>query len=293
MAAAFSFPGLVDAHVHLGFDFTGDGPPPGPERLAANRERLRAAGIVAARDAGRLPTSPRVTGEGIVGADLFLAPAGGFHADQHQAVVPDALVATALAQIDAGHAWVKLLADFPGPDGNWFAPRIAYDTDLVAELVAAVHRAGARIMVHVSGPLVGPLVELGVDSIEHGPLADEAVLRAMAERGTLWTPTVATIATYVGALPQWRESIPRAVALGVPVLAGSDELGAGELWREVVGLHEHGGLTPEQAFAAATDVPRRALRLPAGEDAAVACPADPRVDPRALAQARPVDAAAA
>jgi hypothetical protein len=31
-----------------------------------------------------------VTGEGIVGADLFLAPAGGFHADQHQAVAPDA-----------------------------------------------------------------------------------------------------------------------------------------------------------------------------------------------------------
>jgi imidazolonepropionase-like amidohydrolase len=293
VAAAFTFPGLVDAHVHLAFDFTGDGPPPGPERLAANRERLRAAGIVAVRDAGRLPTSPRVTGEGIVGADHFLAPAGGFHADQHQAVVPDALVATALAQIDAGHAWVKLVADFPGPDGNWFAPRIAYDIDLVAELVAAVHGAGARIMVHVSGPLVGTLVELGVDSIEHGPLADEAILRKMAERGTLWTPTVATIATYVGALPQWRESIPRAVALGVPVLAGSDELGAGELWREVVGLHEHGGLTPEQAFAAATDVPRAALGLPARPEARVSCPIDPRVDPRALAQARPLDAAAA
>ena len=25
MSAAFAFPGLVDAHVHLGFDFTGDG----------------------------------------------------------------------------------------------------------------------------------------------------------------------------------------------------------------------------------------------------------------------------
>ena len=293
MSAAFTFPGLVDAHVHLAFDFTGDGPPPGTERLAANRERLRAAGIVAARDAGRLPSSPPVTGEGIVGADLFLAPAGGFHGDRHRAVAPDALVATALAQVDAGHAWVKLMADFPGPDGDWFAPRVAYDTDLVGELVTAVHGAGARVMAHVSGPLVGTLVELGVDSIEHGPLADEAVLRAMAERGTLWTPTVATIAAHVGALAQWRESIPRAVALGVPVLAGSDELGAGALWREVVGLHEHGGLTPEQAFAAATDVPRRVLGLPAEEDAAVACRADPRVDPRALAQARPVPSAAA
>ena len=46
MAAAFTFPGLVDAHVHLAFDFTGDGPPPGPERLAANRERLRAAELL-------------------------------------------------------------------------------------------------------------------------------------------------------------------------------------------------------------------------------------------------------
>ena len=292
MAAAFTFPGLVDAHVHLTFDFAGDGPPPGPGRLAANRERLRAAGILAARDAGRLPGSPPVTGDGLVATGLFMAPAGGFHPHLHEAVTPEALVATALAQVDAGAAWVKLIADFPGPDGNWFAPRVAYEPDLVADLVAAVHGAGARLMAHVSGPLVGTLVDLGVDSIEHGPMADEAVLRAMAERGTLWTPTVATIASYVGPLPQWRETIPRAVELGVPVLAGSDELGAGELWREVVALHEHGGLTPEQAFATATDVPRRALELPARPDDVVSCPTDPRADLRALAQARPVDTAA-
>jgi hypothetical protein len=95
-----------------------------------------------------------------------------------------------------------------------------------------------------------------------------------------------------GPLPQWRESIPRAVALGVPVLAGSDELDAGRLWREVVGLHEHAGLAAEQALAAATDVPRRALELPAGPQDVVACPADPRSDPRALAAARPAEAAA-
>jgi imidazolonepropionase-like amidohydrolase len=288
--STFTFSGLVDAHVHLTFDFAGDGPAVGAARLAANRQRLRAAGILAARDAGRLPASPAVTGDGLVAAGVFLAPAGGFHAGLHEAVAPEALVAAALAQIDAGSSWVKLIADFPGADGNWFAPRVAYDPDLVAELVAAVHGAGARLMAHVSGPLVGTLVGLGVDSIEHGPLADEAVLRAMAERGTLWTPTVATIASYVGPLPQWRETIPRAVALGVPVLAGSDELGAGELWREVAALHEHGGLTPEQAFAAATDVPRRALDLPAGPADRVACPADPRDDPRVLAHAQPLDA---
>jgi imidazolonepropionase-like amidohydrolase len=292
-APAFTFSGLVDAHVHLTFDFAGDGPAPGSARLAANRARLHAAGILAARDAGRLATEPPVTGEGIVAAGAFLAPAGGFHADLHEPVAPDALVATALAQVDAGAQWVKLIADFPGPDGNWFAPRVTYEPDLVAELAAAVHGAGARLMAHVSGPLVGTLVSLGVDSIEHGPLVDAALLEEMAERGTLWTPTVATIVSYVGTLPQWRETIPRAVDLGVPVLAGSDELGAGALWREAVALHEHGGLTPAQALAAASDVPRRALGLPAGPQDLVACPVDPRSDPRALAHARPIGEQAA
>jgi imidazolonepropionase-like amidohydrolase len=279
-------PGLVDAHVHLGMDFAGDAPEPGPERIAHNAERLRAAGITAARDAGAPAWSPPIDVDGVVAAGRFLAPPGGFIERLYDPVAPGDLVHTALAQVRAGAPWVKVIADFPGPDGNWFAPRVGYDLDLVGDLVAAVHAAGARVMTHVSGPIVGALVRLGVDSIEHGPGADGEVVEEMAARGTIWTPTVATIVVHVGPLEHWRSTIPLAVRLGVPVVAGSDELPAGELWREVVALREHGGLDPEAALAAATDVPRRVLGVdsPAG---AVACPGDPRDDLTRLRDARP------
>jgi len=273
-------------------DFAGDAPPPGAERIAHNRERLRAAGITGARDAGAPAWSPPIDVEGVVAAGPFLAPQGGFIERLYEPVAPEDLIDAALAQVRAGAPWVKVIADFPGPDGNWFAPRVGYELGLVGDLVAAVHAAGARVMTHVSGPIVGDLVRLGVDSIEHGPGADGEVVEEMAARGTLWTPTVATIVLHVGPLDRWRTTIPLAVRLGVPVLAGSDELPAGELWREVVALHVHGGLDAEAALAAATDVPRRALGLgaPAG---AVACPGDPRDDLARLRHAEPVSAARA
>jgi imidazolonepropionase-like amidohydrolase len=290
----YLLPGLVDAHVHLTMDFAGDAPPPGTERVAHNHGRLHAAGIVAARDAGRPPASAPVVAPGVTAAAAFLAPPGGFLPGLYEPVGPEALVATALDQVRAGAPWVKLMADFPGPDGNWFAPRVAYETALVADLVAAVHGAGARVMAHVSGPVVGELVRVGVDSIEHGPMVDAALAEDMADRGTIWTPTVATIVTHVGPLPVWRETVGLAVRLGVPVLAGSDELPAGALWREVVALHEHAGLEPEAALATATDVPRQALGLaPAHADELIVCPADPRDDLRVLARARPREPAAA
>jgi imidazolonepropionase-like amidohydrolase len=251
--------GLVDAHVHLTMDFAGDAPAPGHGRVAENLRRMRAAGVVAVRDAGHPPSAPAPRGEGVVAAGAFLAPADGFHAEIHDPVAPSDLLGAVRAQLAEGTPWIKVIADFPGPDGNWFAPRTNYAPELIASVVEVAHEAGARVMTHVSGPMVGELVRAGVDSIEHGPMATPDVVREMAERGTLWTPTVATIASYVGPLPQWRESIPLAVSLGVPVLAGSDELPAGRLWDEVVALHELAGLSAEDAVAAATSVPMRAL----------------------------------
>ncbi len=138
----------------------------------------------------------------------FLAPAGGAWPDLHAGVAADSLVCTALAQVSEGSSWVKLIADFPGLDGDFLHARATYDLDLVRELVAAIHAAGARVMAHVFSVLVTELVRIGVDSIDHGPLADRATINLMADRGTLWTPTVTTIASYLGVLPVWRETLP-------------------------------------------------------------------------------------
>lgn len=284
--------GLVDAHVHLAMDMTSE-VPPGQDLVRTHLACLRRAGVTAVRDAGRLAAcAPAPETGGVKTAGAFLAPAGGLYPDLHAGVTPDALVATALAQVAQGASWVKLIADFPGSDMDFLRARPTYDLDLLGELVTSVHAAGARVMAHVSSGLVADLVRIGVDSIEHGPMADRATVDLMAERGTLWTPTIATIARYIGVLPVWRELLPYAVARGVPVLAGSDELPIGDTWREVVALAEHGGLTPRQALDAAGGIARAALDLPAGLDDVVHYDVDPAEDLFALASPRPPEAGA-
>ena len=192
---------------------------------------------------------------------------------------------------------VKLMADFPGEDHDWFAPRVNYEADEVAELVAMAHGHGVRVMAHVSGPVVGALVRAGVDSLEHAPLVDEPLLEEMVARGTLWCPTLATIERRVGpaaaATIRWRETLPRAVALGVPVLAGSDELGPRRgVATECAALVRAGGLTPAQALAAATTVPRAALGLPVVPGDSATFDGDPAVDITALGRVLALEVAA-
>jgi imidazolonepropionase-like amidohydrolase len=133
-------------------------------------------------------------------------------------------------------------------------------------------------MVHVSGPSVAALVDAGVDSIEHGPMADEAVVEAMAARGTAWVPTVATIERHTGPLEAWRRTLPRAVALGVPVLVGSDELGPAGVAREAEALVRLGGLSAADVLHGATEGARAVLRLPVQDGDAVTFDGDPRED---------------
>ncbi|MEZ4869274.1 MAG: amidohydrolase family protein [Caldilineaceae bacterium] len=272
--------GLVDAHVHLGMDFNNMGLALGSEVLmAANLATQQRAGVLALRDAGLLPGArldPVACRGRVIAAGPMMAPAGRFHPGLYTPVAPEALVATALATVAGGAPWVKVIADFPGPDGNWFAPIVNYPPELLATLVRAVHAVGARVMAHVSGPIVPALVAAGIDSIEHGPLVTPDVVRMMADRGTAWTPTLWTVTKYMEPLTalsgpmgeqvrhtfvQWQETLSLAVALGVHVLAGSDEAPHGSLWQEIATLARF-GLSPRAALAAASTQARAYLGLP-------------------------------
>jgi imidazolonepropionase-like amidohydrolase len=122
---------------------------------------------------------------------------------------------------------------------------------------------------------VGPAVEGGVDSIEHGFELDSAVVARMAERGTVLVSTLAvmrswlsfgdttTMERFVGeGRTTIRERLERAEAsvrlardAGVVIAAGSDfgggSLRANQLAWEVESL-VHAGLEPVDALAAAT-----------------------------------------
>jgi imidazolonepropionase-like amidohydrolase len=283
-------PGLADAHVHLSLDLSATGLPVGSAALIdANMDAQLAAGVLAVRDVGAVPGAGLeehlARGPRLARAGHILAPPGRFHADIYQPTTPEDLVAAGLAEVAAGATWVKVVADFPGPDGNWFNPIVHYPPEALRALVTAVHAAGARVAAHVSGTFVAEVVRAGVDSIEHGPLIDAELLEQLAQRGGAWTPTLWTV---VGAieplatsdlpiagfvrevLARLRELLPLAVQLGVTVLAGSDEAPHGAITREVARLHEF-GLSARAAIAAASITPRAYLGLPGG---AAGAPAD-------------------
>ncbi|HEY3231431.1 MAG TPA: amidohydrolase family protein, partial [Roseiflexaceae bacterium] len=305
LPGGWALPGLVDAHAHLSLDFGGARLCQGSDELiAANLEAHSKAGVLVVRDTGMVPGARidrrLARGPHILTAGRFLAPAGRYHAPLYKAVGPEQLVAAALAEVADGATWVKVIADFPGPDGNWFAPRVNYAPDALRALVSAAHDAGARVAAHVSGPFVAEVVRAGVDSIEHGPLIDADLLTVMAQRGTAWTPTLLTVAgvldqlamtnSSIGAqareaLARLNETLPLAAQFGVPILAGTDESPPGSVAREVAQLRRF-GLSAVAALAAASTAARAYLGLPAFSASAdlVTFAADPRSDPEALAK---------
>lgn len=285
----YILPGLVDAHTHLSMDFNQTQQPAGSAPLPAGSGALIAAnlathlakGVTVVRDAGRLPNTalgePQMRRPPVIAAGYLLAPAARFHAGIYNPVAPNDLIATALAEVEQGIQWVKIIADFPGPDWNWFNPIVNYAPELVCKLVKEVHAAGARVMAHVSGPFVAELIRAGVDSIEHGTLMTPELAVALADQGASWTPTFATVTQYIeplAALPnttgeavrqvfaQWRAALPLAERLGVPILAGTDEVGHGALDKEIAQLHRF-GLSVEGALAAASTTARTFFDLPA------------------------------
>jgi imidazolonepropionase-like amidohydrolase len=282
--------GLVDAHFHAALDFEDRGL--SRERLIElNLAALQRAGVLAARDVGQPPDAPwLVQDERLVAARTLLAPPGRYVPGLSEPTPPGRLVDTAVAQIRAGARWVKVIADFPGPDGNWFAAPANYSSETLRAMADAVHAEGGRVAAHTTGLSAADAVLAGADTIEHGPTLDEEAIEEMARRGTAWVPTLWAATRHVppavlGALAErLRPLLARALRLGVPVLAGSDEAPAGSLHLEVAALVEIGGLSPDQALRAATTDARKALELPACEGDLVSYAADPREDIRVLAE---------
>ena len=68
----------------------------------------------------------------------------------------------------------------------------------IAELVKIAHGEGLAVMVHVNGAdTIRAAVLAGVDSVEHGYFAEEDTLSLMAERKTVWTPTLAAVEAFI------------------------------------------------------------------------------------------------
>jgi len=309
LPGTFVLPGLVDCHVHLTFDYGETGLPTGTRELVDENRRLNLlGGTTLLRDIGNISDAaigldgsdglPRVQA-----ANRFLAPPHGYFGAEQPTEAPD-LPTAAAAQVRTGSQWVKLVGDWPRGPTDFRNSVVNYTASDIAAAVAAVHGAGGRVAMHCTAhESVARAVEGGVDTVEHGAGIDETQLAQMAAKGIAWTPTlvVERMATGMAAStgdPQaaayakelfagMRAMVSRAHALGVTILAGTDVLRGGEIWREIAAL-QAAGLSPADALAAATSVAREFLGEPALDDRSpadlVLYAHDPRNDPELLAQ---------
>ena len=265
-------PGLIDAHAHVLASMDGR-LDPGPNILAAvslgvarrvvlgvaNARELVDAGFTTVRNLGHSGLdgdvllrdaieAGSVVGPRILAAGRKITPPGGQAvagespdaATLRQEFLPVRGVAEAqraVGDLLAAHVdVVKIVAD----DDTQVLSR-----DEVAAIVQAAHRARVRVAAHATTPGgIQAAIDGGVDSIEHGDGATDAMLMTMRDRGialvaTMWAPEALRdiyLSARVMTDPQRRTAesqlsaftdsysrlVQRAAKNGVRIVAGSD-----------------------------------------------------------------------
>lgn len=335
----FALPGLVDAHVHVTASTADEWALTGMPMsyvaagaLVELRSTL-ARGFTLVRDAGgadeglsRALAHGLAVGPRLVRCGHALSATGGHgdlrprgrHALEDQRLAPgiglvvdgvDAIRTAVREEVRAGAGFVKLMLS-----GGVSSPTDAIDDLQLAdeEIAAAVDEAarhGLPVAAHAyTAASIERAVRLGVSTIEHGNLLDDATARQMAEAGTVYVPTLSTyevLAEQAGPdglgpasvvkLAEVRtrgaEAVRTAARHGVAIAFGTDLLGSARD-RQNGEFALRAPLQPAwDVLASATVVAARALGLAgrAGELAPGAggdvllCRRDPSTDPAALA----------
>ena len=71
-------------------------------------------------------------------------------------------------------------------------------SEMIRQLIHIAHEEGMAVMAHANGISALYAAEGGVDSVEHGAYLTEEALCAMAEKGTVWVPTLSTVGNLRG-----------------------------------------------------------------------------------------------
>lgn len=302
LSKLYAIPGLIDAHTHITY-WAETTPRPGVRPLQTstglatavrvfmaqeNARKSLEAGFTAVRDLGAQEYAdlamrdlinrgampgPRVFGAGY-GLHVsnrarrpgeLLVPTGG------EANGAPEVMNAVREQIAAGADVIKMFGSVGGFDNVNTNQTFTFEEMKAAVDVA--HAYGKKIAIHSYGPSgAHDAVRAGADSLEHAVDIDEATLREMAMRGTIYVPTVAHNQVYwdnadwFGFAPGYAEkfkdyigrnmeTVRRAIKAGVKIGMGSDAvfIGWGQNARDLP-LYVECGMTPEQALATATTV---------------------------------------
>src|SRR5918995_1544097 len=299
-------PGLIDSHVHLDSDRGGeqelladvrDDHPLQAFEAEMNGMKTLRAGFTTVRnlgDDGGVTLALReavkrgwVQGPRIVDAAQSISTTGG-HMDGRGALNDDLVEKWQPApenlcdsvetcrkvvrrQIDRGADVIKFATTGGVNSGTGLASRM--NPDEAKALVDTAHAYGRKVAVHAHGADgIKMALRAGADSIEHGTVMDDEILRLFKQSGAYYVPTLSTVNGYIerlakdpnaytGAVKQqieWRigitgQSLQKAYPAGVKIAYGTD-----------AGVSKHGrnadefellvkhGMPPAQAVKAAT-----------------------------------------
>lgn len=293
----FVLPGLMDAHAHLSHEPSfgrhrterGDRNPSTPAEGAVNAmvyaRRTLAAGFTTVRDLGsddqavfavrNAINAGRMTGPRILVAGSALAATGG-HGDSlaldetgdPQARLRDGTCDGPVECRAAVRYQYKLGADvvkFTSTGG--FGSNTGLDPQLfpdeIEAIVSTAHLLGLKAAAHAYSPVaIKQAVRAGVDSIEHGFLADDEGLVLMKKSGTFLVPTLsASYPPPIFRIPDpesvrirnEHRAFERAYAAGVKIAFGTDAgtFAHGDNAKEF-GLMVQFGMSPMDAIRSAT-----------------------------------------
>ncbi len=271
-AEGWIVPGLVDAHNHLGLE---DGGAVSDEEIERTAIADRANGVLLTRDCGS-PADTRWVQERedlprLIRCGRHVARTRRYLKGYGAEVEPDALADIVAEQARAGDGWVKLVGDWISRDEGDLAP--SFPADAVAAAIEVAHALGAKVTAHCFGEdSLGPLLDAGIDCIEHGTGLTEAHIEQMVAQGVALVPTVLQTSKFPGFASAGRDKFPaysatmdrlfarrrevlmQAHEAGVPLYVGSDGGGSarhGVLHEEIRAMAEM-GLSGEEVLGAAS-----------------------------------------